>query len=252
MKNVVVVYIMILIVLISFSSCGSLSKFLVTTEHNSESNPGGRVALGLLNRSGSGTNDTASWYFDRDESGQYYFEYSYHVRIGNLMDNVMVNMVSSINLDNITIKINNNDVLSLTGSPVPKRANTFRFPVSTTISNQLLNCNSFTLQAVSKDTHEAHHSPFDVWEYGRGIVEVKRFINYWNDGGTSVNVTSANTEKPKVDAQTGENNKRDAQTTASKVSTSQTNTNQRRIHNYGDNRKLRNPSHPPNCCHNIF
>ena len=226
-----------IICIITFSSCESLSKFIVVTEYNSASNPGGRVAFGTKNS--TSTNDTSSWFFDRDESGQYYFEFSYRIRTGNtvtnnltvnLADNVMANMVSSVNLNSITLKINEGNEISLTGNPVPNQANTFRFPVSVSIASQLLSSNSFTLRAVGQGIHTEHQEPNLVWEGGRGIMETKRFINYWNEGGTPVNVVSV-TETQRENNQITEN--------ATRVVNE-------------NNKKLRYSNHPPNCCHNVF
>jgi len=209
-KIIFTAFFLVLVVLILFSNCKSLSKFIFVNEYNSESNPGGRVAFGTLNM--SGTDDTSSWYFDRDASGQYYFEFKYYVRAGsaptgNLMANVASNMMNSIILNSITLKINNGGAITLTGSPAPNQPNTFRFPVSTSISNQLLNCNSFTLQAVGQGIHTRHQEPFDV--VSRGIADVKRFINYWNSGGSPINAASTNTETPRVNRQTRENQTRE-------------------------------------------
>jgi len=246
----------VFLIAMSFSGCGSLIRGLIGEHgYNSASYPGNRVALGSLHS--SETEDRPNWYFDRDESEQYYFEFHYFVRTGsalrgNFLNNVAANMTNSVNLNSITLKINNGGTISLTGNPVPNKTNTFRFPISTAISNQLLSCNSFSLQAVGHGIHITHQEPHLIWEGSRGVVDVKRFINYWNDGGTPVNVASVNTTTQRENSPARDN------TQVGENSPTKENTKVRENMQVRDNTQARDKQtrelaitpRPPNCCHN--
>jgi hypothetical protein len=242
MKIKKIILAVLILFTIYFSSCGSIVKNIIGEHgYNSAAYPGNRVALGTANY--SGTEDNSNWYFDREETGQYYFEYHYYVKAGssltgNFGENIMLNINSSVNINSIILNINNGSIITLLGRSVQSRTNTFRFQVSSDVIEQLKNCKSFTLQAIGQGIHESHQVPFEVWERGLGIVEIKRFINYWNEGGSTVNVASVNSDV-----------QRENQTNINQVRES--NTQDTRIQ-YDSDKKLRYPLHPPNCCHNIF
>ena len=216
----------------------------------------------------------SSWIFYREESGQFYIEYSYYIRKNDLIEgalkgkfmdslagNVATNMEKMVKLDSIILMINDKEKIVLTGSAVPNISNKFRFPVSLTITNQLLNCNSISLQAVGQGIHGVHQESSISPEGSRDIIDLKRFINYWNGGGMSVSVTSKNDEK-KANTQIKERDEAKHVSISSantntlkedaKINENQTSINQSREGINDGNRRLRYPAHPVNCCHNIF
>jgi len=252
------------ILIVLFSSCESLGKYIVINKPNSESNPGARVYLGGLQS--TETNDTSRWSFDRDEStGQFYIEFYYRIRTSssptnnlstNLMTNVTANLDSKINVNNILLKIDNSREITLNGSPVPRSTNpTFRFPVSEDIANQLLNCNNFTIQAVSQDIHEVHRLPCNILERGIEIISVKRFINHWINEEAPVNLAVANAETQRSNtppSSTSSSNTNQANATQTEESQpNERNTRDRSLRRYDNERRLPFPYHPPNCCHNV-
>jgi len=255
----------IVVIVFALSSCGSL---FTIDKGNTESNPGGRVII--TNAIGSSaTNDSFKWFFDREElTDIFYFEFKYSFGKGSgaldslrLLDSAMLNMTNRINLNNILLTIDDGNTITINGYPVSEQNHTFRFPVSRDIINQLLNCKRFTLQPISQDIHVAHQRPHSVTQGTLPYEGVKRFINYWNSGESPVNIASVNTETQRVTTQPSASQPsaiqtRESQTNVTQLGENQTSSEtqtseaQSRVQYDGD-RKLRYPSHPRNCCHNV-
>ncbi|MDR0474883.1 MAG: hypothetical protein LBH43_14560 [Treponema sp.] len=168
-KDVLVALVVIAVITIMFSGC-------LLRPAQLEQDPNSSVDLGT--RHVNGTNDQLTWIFNRDSSGpvsQFYFEITY---LGS----------QAPNISTLLLKIDSGEAISLKGDtpsrrPAPLTGRIYedvRFVISDGIANRLLNCNSFTLQAVGQNIHREQQAPHDIYYGSLYIHKLKEFLSHWN------------------------------------------------------------------------